>query len=194
MIIERVTGQGVAQVLRERILGPIGAQATFFAGSEPVIGDIAYGESFLGTSGADFLHPSAAWSTGNVIATIGDLVDWTEKRGDGSFHSPAMQAALTDGVPTPPSPETPWRQSYTYGAALVMVDEEALNGNGPAMGHGGDTVGYHTLAYYFPEAQVTIAVIVDSDRGPAQGFPFAATYLGDLYMMVVNPYFGTTPG
>lgn len=193
MIIESVTGRNVARVLRERILTPIGAAATFFNGSEPVIGEIAHGESFLGTEGATFLDPSAAWCAGNVIATIGDLADWTERRGNGSFHSRGMQAELTKGVPTPPSPETPWRQDFTYGAALVMVDEAGLNGNGPAMGHGGDTVGYHTLAYYFPETEVTIAVIVDSDAGPGTGFPFGATYLGDLYMTIVNPYFGIRP-
>lgn len=185
IIIERVTGQDVAQVLRERILTPIGAEATFFDGSEPLIGEIAYGESFLGTNGATFLHPSASWCAGNLVATIGDLVGWTEKRGSGAFHSAAMQAELSKGVPT--------GQDFTYGAALVMVDETMLNGNGPAIGHGGDTVGYHTLAYYFPEKEATIAVIVHSDAGPAAGFPFGATYLGDLYMTVVNPYFGTSP-
>jgi D-alanyl-D-alanine carboxypeptidase len=191
MIIESVTGRDVASVLRERILGPIGAEATFFDGSEPLVGEVAYGQSFLGTNGATVLDPSAAWCAGNIVATIGDLVDWTERRGSGSFHSPAMQAELTRGVPTPPSPATPWRQEFTYGAALVMVDETGLDGHGPAMGHGGDAVGYHTLAYYFPETEVTIAVIVDSDRGPTSGFPFGATYLGDLYLTVVKPYFAT---
>lgn len=184
-IIESVTGQDVAQVLRERILTPIGAEATFFAGSEPLVGDVAYGRSFLGTNGADFLDPSAAWCAGNVVATIGDLADWAERRGNGSFHSPAMQAELIDGVPT--------GQDFTYGAALVMVGASALNGNGPAIGHGGDTVGYHSLAYYFPDRNVTIALVVDSDAGPTTGFPFGATYLADLYSTVVDPYFGTTP-
>ena len=93
-----MTGEDVAQVLRERILTPIGATATFFAGSEPLIGDVAYGETFLGTNGATFLDPSASWCAGNMAATIGDLVDWTEKRGSGSFHSAAMQAELSTGV------------------------------------------------------------------------------------------------
>lgn len=185
LIIESVTGTDVAQVLRERILAPIGAKATFFAGSEPLVGDVAYGESFLGTNGATFLDPSASWCAGNMVATIGDLADWAEKRGSGSFHSAAMQAELTTGVST--------GQDFTYGAALVMVDESGLNGNGPAIGHGGDTVGYHSLAYYFPEQQATIALVVHSDDGPTGGFPFGATYLGDLYMTVVNPYFGKSP-
>jgi D-alanyl-D-alanine carboxypeptidase len=185
MIIESVTGEDVAQVLRERILTPIGAGATFFHGSEPLNGDVAYGESFLGTNGATFLDPSASWCAGNLVATIGDLVDWTEARGSGSFHSAAMQAEMSKGVPT--------GQDFTYGAALVMVDETMLNGNGPAIGHGGDTVGYHSLAYYFAEKKATIAVIVHSDKGPTSSFPFGATYLGDLYMTVVNSYFGTNP-
>ena len=185
IIIESVTGEPVAHVLRERILDPIGAHATFFAGYEPVDGDLAYGESFLGTNGATFLDPSATWCAGNVAASIGDLVDWTERRGSGAFHTTAAQAELLRAVPT--------GLDFTYGAALVEVDATGLNGNGPAIGHGGDTVGYHTLSYWFPETKVTIAVIVDSDKGPGAGFPFAPTYLGDLYMTVVNPYFGTTP-
>jgi D-alanyl-D-alanine carboxypeptidase len=185
VIIERVTGRDVAQVLRERILTPIDAQATFFKGSEPVVGDVAYGESFLGTNGADFLDPSATWCAGNMVASIDDVVDWAERRGNGSFHSPAMQAELLKGVPT--------GQGFTYGAALVILDQSGLNGNGPAIGHGGDTVGYHTLVYYFPEKKVTIALIVDSDKGPGASFPLGPSYLGDLYMTLVNPYFGTTP-
>jgi hypothetical protein len=77
------------------------------------------------------------------------------------------------------------------GAALVILDDTRLNGNRPAIGHGGDTVGDHTLAYSFPEKKVTIAVIVDSDAGPTSGVPSAPTHLGDSYMTIVNPYFGT---
>lgn len=190
MIVESVTGMPVARVLRERILDPIGARATFFNGYEPVSGEIAYGETFLGTNGATYLDPSAAWCAGNVVASIGDLVDWTERRGNGSFHSPAMQAALTDGVPTLPLPPG---QGFTYGAALVILDETGLDGHGPAIGHGGDTPGYHTLSYYFPGKKLTIAVIVDSDAGPTSGFPSGQTYLGDLYRTVVDPYFDMRP-
>lgn len=181
MIIEAVTGEDVAQVLRRRILTPIGAKATFFNGPEPLVGDVAYGRTFLGTNGVDFMDPSATWCAGNVVATIDDVVDWAEKRGSGAFHSRAAQATLLQGVPT--------GQGFTYGAALVMVDAAGLNGHGPAIGHGGDSPGYHLLAYYFPQQRVTIAMIVDSDQGPTGGFPLGETYLGDLYLAVVNPYF-----
>lgn len=183
-IVESVTGRDVASVLRERILTKVGARATFFHGSEPLDGEVAYGESFLGTNGATFLDPSASWCAGNLVSTIGDLVDWTEARGSGSFHSAAMQAEMTRGVAT--------GLGFTYGAALVILDETMLGGHGPAIGHGGDTVGYHSLAYYFPEQQATIAVIVDSDKGPTSGFPTGATYLGDLYGTVVSAYFAAT--
>lgn len=183
LIIEQVTGRDVASVLRERILTPIGAQATFFAGSEPLVGEVAYGRSFIGTNGADFMDPSASWCAGNVVASIGDVVDWAEKRGSGAFHSDAAQAELLKGVST--------GLGFAYGPALVMVDESMLNGNGPAIGHGGDTVGYHTVAYYFPERAVTIAVVVHSDQGPTASFPFGATYLADILMTVVDPYFGS---
>lgn len=84
MIVEAVTGKGVAEVLRERILGPIGANATFYAGPEPVKGDVAFGRTFLGSNGATALDPSATWGCGNMVATMGDLVDWGERREGGS--------------------------------------------------------------------------------------------------------------
>jgi D-alanyl-D-alanine carboxypeptidase len=185
MIIEAVTGAEVAEVLRERILTPIGAEATFFNGSEPLEGEIAYGQSFLGTNGATFLDPSATWCAGNIVATLGDLVDWAERRGSGSFHSPAMQAEMMTGAPT--------GLDFSYGSALVMVEpaSAALNGNGPAFGHGGDTPGYHSMALYFPEKKATIAVVVHSDAAPTSTSSSGGTYLGALYLTVVNPYFGT---
>jgi CubicO group peptidase (beta-lactamase class C family) len=115
MIIESVTGKGVAQVLRERILTPISAKATSFNGSEPLKGEVAYGRTFLGSNGATFMDPSASWGAGNLVATIGDLVDWEEKRGSGAFHSAAMQAEMLKGAPT--------GADFTYGAALVIVGE-----------------------------------------------------------------------
>lgn len=187
MIIESITGKDVAQVLHERILTPIGAQSTFYAGTDKVTGDFAPSTTFLGASGATAVDPSSSWACGNVTATIGDIVDWEERRGNGTFHSPAAQAELTRGVPT--------GASFAYGAALVMVPagDPGLNGNGPAIGHGGDIDGYHTLVYYFPEKKVTIGVILDSDKGPGSGYPFGETYLLSMYMQLVNPYFGTKP-
>lgn len=187
LIIEAVTGRPLAEVLREKVLTPIGAKATFFRGPEALVGDVAPGRTGLGMKGATALDPSASWACGNMAATIGDVVDWEEKRGNGTFHSPSMQAVLTNGVPT--------GSDFTYGAALVIVGktDKVLNGNGPAIGHGGDITGYHTLAYYFPERKATIAVIVDSDKGPSSSFPLGATYLAELYDMVQNPYFGTKP-
>lgn len=185
IIIESVTGKSLAEVLREKILTPIGAKATFFRGSETLVGDIAPGRTGLGMTGATAMDPSASWACGNIAATIGDVLDWEEKRGNGTFHSPAMQSVMLNGVAT--------GGDYTYGAAMVIVGktDKVLNGNGPAIGHGGDIIGYHTLAYYFPEKRATIALIVDSDKGPGSSFPLGATYLADLYDTLHNPYFGT---
>jgi D-alanyl-D-alanine carboxypeptidase len=187
MIIEAVTGKPITNVIRERILTPIGAKSTFYYGYEPVVGTFAFGRSFLNTPGATALDPSSIWACGNMASTLDDLVDWTERRGSGAFHSAAMQAKLTAGVPTT-------MPKVGYGDALVIVDKEStsLNHNGPAIGHGGDIVGYHNANYYFPNKKATISVMVLSDKGPSGSFPFGGTYLEPMLMTVVNPYFGTT--
>lgn len=92
---------------------------------------------------------------------------------------------MSRGVPT--------GAGFDYGAAVILADETMLNGNGPALGHGGDTPGYHNMVYYFPKKKATIAVMVDSDKGPTGGFPLGETYLEPMLMSVVDPYFGTTP-
>lgn len=187
MIIEAVTGKPITQVLHERILTPIGAKSTFYYGYEPIVGDFAFGRSFLNTSGATALDPSSIWACGNMAATMDDVVDWMEKRGSGAFHSPSAQAKMTAGATTS-------MPMVTYGAALVIVDQAStsLNHNGPAIGHGGDIVGFHNSTYYFPKKKATISVMVHSDKGPSGSFPFNGTYLEPMLMTVVNPYFGTT--
>jgi hypothetical protein len=49
----------------------------------------------------------------------------------------------------------------------MIVPAAATGGAGEGLGHGGDTAGYHTLAFYFGKAHTTIAVIVDSDAANA---------------------------
>lgn len=183
MIAEKVTGRPVEQLLRERILTPIGANETFFHGKEEIVGDIAPGRSFLGTNGATFMDPSASWCAGSYVGSMRDLVQWCELRGSGKFHSAKSQAAMLETVPT----NDPHRR---YGAGVSVFDATALHGNGPAIGHAGDLVGYHSYAFYFPEKKTTVAVMVNDDEGPSGSFPLAPTYRSELFLSVTDALFG----
>ena len=45
----------------------------------------------------------------------------------------------------------------------MVFSASVTAGAGPGIGHGGDIMGYHTQAFYFPQKKATIVAIVDSD-------------------------------
>lgn len=186
MIVEKITGKPVEQVLRERILFPAGLTATFFYGKETVEGDIAPGKSFLGTNGATFMDPSAFWCAGSYVSTLTDLANWAELRGSGAFHTDASNAALMDTVPTVDP-------GLRYGAGIMVYDASATHGGGPAIGHGGDLVGYHSYGFYFPDKKTTVVVMVDSDKGKDGNFLTGSTYRSQVFFSVIDPLFGYVP-
>lgn len=185
MIAEKATGKPVEQLLRERILTPIGSTATFFYGKETIPGEIAVGRTFLGGNGATFMDPSLFWCSGSFVGTIQDLATWVELRGSGRFHGAASNGEMLKLIPTS-------SEHLKYGAGLMVYDASSTHGGGDSYGHGGDLVGYHSYGLYFPDSESTVVVMVDSDKGPKGSFPLAATYREQLYFAVIDPLFGYT--
>ncbi|HVH44511.1 MAG TPA: serine hydrolase domain-containing protein [Labilithrix sp.] len=182
MIAEKVTGRHVEELLRERILTPIGAKATFFHGKEPLVGELALGRSFIGGDGATFQDPSAHWCSGSLVGTPLDLANWIELRGSGKFHTPEAQAEILKLVPGP--------LTTSWGAGVMVVDPSGTAGGGTAYGHGGDLVGYHSYGFYFPSRATTVVVVVDSDEGPEGAFPVGPyTYRELLFPALIGPLF-----
>ena len=156
----------IGELVRSRVLAPIGAKATFFDGVEPVTGELALGTDARGNDMRK-VGPSWAWAAGAMLASPADVVTWTEKLGSGAFYTVAMQEEVTRGVRTPEA-------TMSYGLGMMILDSRATGGAGTAYGHAGDTPGYHTQAFYFKAAKTTIVSIVDSDAAPANDITVAA--------------------
>ena len=62
-----------------------------------------------------------------------------------------------------------------YGLAL----QRYMTDIGPAYGHSGQTFGYLTLMLDFPEADFTLVVNLNDDRGSAQSLDFVLKRLVD---------------
>jgi D-alanyl-D-alanine carboxypeptidase len=173
MMIEKVTGESVAKVIRERILAPNDLRETFLEGSEPLPAALPLSPGF-DTDGTDVSHSyemSWAWAAGAMAATPFDAARFVGLLGSGALLSPAMQAELTRGVGTP-------QPTLEYGLGVFLIDAAVTAGAGPAIGHGGDIMGFHSLGLYFPERKTTLFGAVNSDRG--SGNDVVAAALGAL--------------
>lgn len=181
-IAEKATNLPIEQLLRKRILEPIGAKNTYFAGKENVPAGLAIGKSASGGAPSPW-DPSTAWAAGAYVATAEDLGLWTEARGNKSFHSNAANLALFDvGKVVGPS-------GVNYGAGMFELAPTLTNGGGLAVGHAGDFPGYHSWALYFPDKTTTVVVVVDSDAAPTKN---ALSYSETLRDAVLKPLFAPT--
>jgi len=156
VIAEKVAGKPLATLLHERVLAPIHAEHTFFAGGEPVNGPLAIGRDDGGRDATNRLNLTALFGAGNLAATPGDVLTWIEALGSGTFYSANIQEEVTKFVPIPGGAD------YKYGLAMMELQPSASFGGGVGRGHNGDLIpGYHTQAFYFPERQTTVVSIID---------------------------------
>lgn len=156
MIAEKVSGAKIGALVRTHVLEKSGLKGTFFDGEEPLGAELAKGRGAGGEDVTNIADPSWAWAAGAMTATPGDVLTWIEKLGSGTFHEPAMQKELLTTVKTDAS-------AVGYGLGIMVFNGSITAGAGQGIGHGGDIMGYHTQAFYFPQKKTTIVAIVDSD-------------------------------
>lgn len=158
IIIEKITGQTYYQYIRSQILEP--HQLTSFAipAFETMEGDVCHvwldlnGDQ-LTEDAHDFYSNylalnSVAGAAGGYYANSADLARWMYKfiRGEvvnASWVAEAQKTVYASGVP-----------NGTYGLGLMKKSFLGFTG----YGHGGD-LGYSASAWYFPEKEVSIAVL-----------------------------------
>jgi D-alanyl-D-alanine carboxypeptidase len=160
-IVERVTGRGIASVIRSRLLKPLGLTHTWFQGEESApsgmagrraMGYAAGGRSYGDGSG---LRPWTSmatfiWAAGAMMSTPTDLARWARALYAGRV--PGLSAAsiqrMTDFN----------RKGYGLGARTTF------KGDREAWGHGGSLDGFQTGMWYLPA--IDAAVVIMWNRWP----------------------------
>jgi D-alanyl-D-alanine carboxypeptidase len=137
ILIEEVTGQPFHEVLRERIIAPLGLESTWLAayesGPEPVGAFLQVLAIPLPIQFDYTAVGSGAWAAGGLVSTAADLQAFFTALFAGELISADALAEMTDtGV-------------YRYGLGL-MADADY-----DVVGHAGSIPGYGTLAVYSPE-------------------------------------------
>jgi len=158
-IIEKISGQTYAAFLEQRIFKPLGMQDTYYEGLGHSRAPVAAGHSrnAQGFGAAMPLSMTQPYAAGALVSTVDDLARWDAAIGAGRLLKPASwQRAFT-----------PYRLSdgklagYGYGWDINTLQGER------AIGHGGAINGFSTYALRFPEQKTYVAVLVNSDSGPA---------------------------
>ncbi|MBQ0848126.1 beta-lactamase family protein [Streptomyces sp. BH-SS-21] len=152
MVIEKVTGHRLADVVHDRVLRPAHLRNTLFPqGDEfPHPHPRGYTDQTLSGEVADATdwNPSWAWAAGAMISNLHDLRTWARSVATGQLLSPGTQKQRLRTLPTG-IPGT------TYGLGI-------LNTHG-WIGHNGSIPGYETVTVHLPPQKATLVVMMNTD-------------------------------
>jgi CubicO group peptidase (beta-lactamase class C family) len=154
LVIEAVSGESYSDYLQHHIFAPFGMKSATLEGWQPLIPHRAHGYRH-GTNGlenAPRYDPLLPFAAGAVMSTASDLLKY--RRGVfGAATSPAIrdqllkQDRLDDGFLLP----------YSLGC-LVIGDFEGHR----RLGHPGDIYGFSAQYSYYPDDDITIAILTNT--------------------------------
>jgi len=166
LAVEAAAGRAYDQMLRENLTAAIGLDSTAPTSSRYLEGmacghvsdDNPFGlpTRTLGDDGFLNHNPALEWTGGGVVTTPTDLARWTRMLWSGELLGEAGMEDLLRGCLL--DPDDPAKGSY--GLAVFMDAGE----HGRRFSHGGWYPGYHTLAAYWPDRDVTLAVQINRDH------------------------------
>ena len=155
-IVERVTGKPYEQVLKERILDPVGMKNTGYDHHETILAKRASGYEKRpgGYINAPYLDMSLPYAAGSLYSTVDDLYLWD-------------QALYTDKLLSPQLKELmfkPGLSNYAYGWVVQKGPLGAQDEPVTIIQHGGGINGFNTLITRLPESK-NLIVLLNSTGG-----------------------------
>ncbi|WP_446038152.1 serine hydrolase domain-containing protein [Streptomyces sp. SID1121] len=176
LVIEKVTGHRLADVIDRRVLRPAGLDATLFPyGTEfPEPHPHGYTDQTLSGAVADatYWNPSWAWAAGAMISNLHDLRRWAKVVATGELLSPQTQAQRLKTLPTG-FPGT------TYGLGIFETDGW--------IGHNGSIPGYETVTVYLPSEKATLVIMINTDSTTSSQGQEPSTLLARAVTAIATP-------
>lgn len=204
VILERLYGKPIRDILQESFIGPLGLSKTIYPapGESGMPEPYARGymnwanyleEDSLPASDLDVsvYDPSGVGPAGAMISTVGDLARWIEALAMESLGSKSMRRGHMD-----------WKYFVGFGAAaagpsgpvssygLNMAHEPDTTNNADywIVGHRGQISGYDTAMMYLPEQQTAIVVACTRSLKNGPGYPTnAATVALNAMVGILYP-------
>lgn len=165
MVINRATGRPHDQLLREKILNPLGLSSTFYYSHEVLPPNTAQGYYDLFNNGT--LANVTNYNTGSgngyggVFSNVFDLARLVEVLfKDKTLLKPASLAAMTDFIAEVDPDRNP-NDLFLGAGAMKRYFNQPLASNNYAYGHTGRDLGYSGNAFYFPHQGITCTFLVN---------------------------------
>ncbi|MFJ1968108.1 serine hydrolase domain-containing protein [Streptomyces sp. NPDC087903] len=180
LVVERMSGQSLADYIHDNVLEPTGLNHTVFPDGAEFPEPHAQGYTDQTASGnvedtADW-NPSWGWAAGAMVSQLQDLRVWARTVATGQLPdgerliSPATQKQR---LVTPPTPIP----GAGYGLGIFNVQGW--------IGHNGSLPGYESLTIYLPSAQATLVVMLNTDINYKNTEP--STLFGDAITKIISP-------
>lgn len=173
LIIEKVSGKSYADYVTEQIFTPLGMTSSRYCDQLTIIPRRAQGyqQNATMTRRAPYFHYKWPYAAGSLCSTAGDMVKWLQGLHGGrvlsarSYTEMTSPSRLADGT------------ALRYGMGL-SVGADAWGRQ--LVAHGGAIEGYLAWAGWYPEADLTVVVLLNSQGGvspAALGAELAAAVL-----------------
>lgn len=161
-IIENVTGKSYQQYVREHVIEPAGLSSTFYESQTALITNRANGYSFSNGKywNSDFISMALVYSAGALRSNVTDLYKWHKALYQGKV---VKKETLLKAV-------QPYRLSdgsqIDYGYGFFNKTENGIN----LIGHGGAIDGFRAIEMYYPEKDVYITLLCNSETDNFERF------------------------
>jgi D-alanyl-D-alanine carboxypeptidase len=169
MVIEQVTGEPLATVLRRDLLGPAGLDRIWMQVGEqpqpPLTVAVDRSDARVVDPASGYLPSVASASTGvggaGIAADAPSLARWGYLLYGGRIIDGDLVATMTDGDPA---------SENGYGFGTMVAD---LGGGQTVVGHAGDYIQYSSMLLVWPDTRTAVAVLA-----PAPGMSVSGTLPG----------------
>lgn len=159
-IIEKVSGQKLADFMQRRIFDPLEMADTGADVTSTILPHRAsgYSPSSEGIVNAEYVHMSIPQGGGNLYSTTADMLKWQRSLFGGRLLSAESLAIYTATVPHEAFGEAKY-------AAGVLVEE--IDGR-TTYWHGGGIEGFNSWLGYQPDSETTVVVLANLNGGSAR--------------------------
>jgi D-alanyl-D-alanine carboxypeptidase len=178
LIIEKIEGKTLAEVMRVRLFEPLGLRHTTLPPSNVTALPKSYSHGYMyGSSSVAFtgtppyspavkaaaragtllptdytnLNTTFGWAAGGAVSNASDLATWIESLVSGRLFDARYQRRWINSL-RPEDPSKPYGQQYGYGITLLRWGKNSM------YFHGGETAGYNSFMGYDPANKVTLVV------------------------------------
>jgi D-alanyl-D-alanine carboxypeptidase len=165
MIIEKVTGRSLYELIDEKILKPFKLERTIPSNALtlPEMSNGYLDDGPVIVDGKFRINPQWEWASGGFASTAEDLARWGHLLYEGEVLSPGSLDEMIKSTST--------GEGALYGLG-VMISRSNF---GRTYGHDGDFPGYISDLRYYTKYKVTVAVMVNSDRASVTDSMSSAT-------------------